>query len=270
MPAIQPAQLKIQAAELAQKSTDPEDFCKALHDFLYIYSDRTYRPGQVGEPPPLIRAYHVPQPVISRILKELAFLAHNDREAALALTDALWSEPYLEFRLLAASLIGSVSPKPVKSILERIQSWLLPSTEERLVDAAINFGLERMRVEQPDSYILQVKTWLKSQKNYEQSIGLKAIPPLVAEVEFEDFPMIFGSVSPVIRSGPTQLRPEILDVIEGLASRSAKETAFFLKEMIQTSGKDTNIAWIVRHSIEFFPPDSQDYLWEALRKTNYP
>jgi hypothetical protein len=147
---------------------------------------------------------------------------------------------------------------------------LLPNTEERLVDAAINFGLERMRVEQPDSYILQVKTWLKSQKNYEQSIGLKAIPPLVAEVEFEDFPMIFGSVSPVIRSGPTQLRPEILDVIEGLASRSAKETAFFLKEMIQTSGKDTNIAWIVRHSIEFFPPDSQDYLWEALRKTNYP
>ena len=268
MPAIQPAQLKIQAAELAQKSTDPDGFCRELHDYFDSYSDRIYRPGQVGEPRPLIRAYHVPQPVINAILRELVLFAHDDRETALALIDALWLQPNLEFRLLAASLIGQVSPTPAKSILERIQSWMHPETEERLVDAVINYGLERMRNEQSESYIQQVKLWLKSQENYEQSMGLKAICQLVADEGFEDFPMGFALISPLMQFLPTQLRPDILDVIEVFASRSSKETAYFLEHMIQISGNDTNIAWIVRHSLEHFPQESQDILWEALRKSN--
>ena len=268
MPAIQPAELKIRAAKLAQSSTDPDGFCRELHKFFDSYGDRTFRPGQVGEPRPLIRAYYVPQPVINAILRELVLFAHDEREPALALIDALWSELYLEFRLLAAYLIGQISPIPAKSILERIQSWIHPNTEERLVDAAISHGLERMRSEQSDSYIQQVELWLKSTEKYEQSLGLKAISQLIADREFEDFPMIFALISPIMRSLPTQLRPDILDVIEVLASRSSKETAFFLQNIMQNSGNDPNIAWILRHSLERFPPESQDLLWGALRKTN--
>jgi hypothetical protein len=31
---------------------------------LDYYADRTYRPGIVGEPPPFMRAYHVPPQVV--------------------------------------------------------------------------------------------------------------------------------------------------------------------------------------------------------------
>lgn len=268
MPAIQPAQLKIQAAELAQKSTDPEDFCKALHGFFERYSDRTYRPGKIGEPQPLLRAYHVPQPVINGVLRELEFLAQNDREAALTLIDTLWSEPNFEFHILAASLIGLVNPRPTKSILLRIQSWVTPKTERRLVDVIISPGLERMRREQADSYIQQIKLWLKSEKVYEQRIGIKAISPLVADGEFEDFPMIFDLIDPIIRNNSTQLRPDILNVIEVLISRSSKETAFFLQQLIKTNKGDTNIAWMVRHSIKYYPQETQNLLWSELKKSN--
>ena len=194
--------MKIQAAELAQKSTHPEVFCGALHDFFDTYSDRTYRPGKGGEPLPLIRAYHVPQPVINGILRELDFLTHSDREAALTLIDALWSEPYFEFRILAASLLGQVSPRPTKSILGRIQSWVNARTEERLVDVIIISGLERVRHEQSESYSQQVKLWLKSENNYEHIMGLKALSPLIANVDFEDFPMIFELIGPIIQYYP--------------------------------------------------------------------
>jgi hypothetical protein len=268
MPAIQPAQLKIQAAELAQKSSHPEVFCKALHSFFEKYSDRTYRPGKIGQPQPLIRSYHVPQPVINGILRELVFLAQNDREAALTLIDTLWSEPYFEFRVLAASLLGQVIPRPTKSIMGRIQSWVKPKTDQRLVDVIINYGLERMRREQSDSYIQQIKLWLISVNVYEQRMGIKAISPLVADLEFEDFPMVYDLISPIIQNYSTQLRPDIMNVVEVLISRSSKETAYFLHQLVKTSKNDPNIAWIVRHSIEFFPQETQDILRGELKKTN--
>lgn len=268
MPAIQPAKLKIQAAELAQKSTHPEVFCGALHDFFDAYSDRTYRPGKVGEPPPLIHAYHVPQPVINGVLKELVYLAHQDREAALTLIDALWSEPHFEFRILAASLLGHVPPRPTKSILVRVQSWVNSRTDERLVNVIIISGLERIRHEQSESYIQQVKLWLKSAKDYENVMGLKALSPLVADVMFEDFPMIFELINPIIRTYPTNLRPDILKVVEVLISRSSKETAYFFQQMLKTNMDDPNITWIVRHSIKYFPQETQNLLRGELKKSD--
>ena len=153
MPAILPARLKVQSADLAQLAPDAEEFCRAFHAYLDYYADRTYRPGKVGEPPPLMRTYQVPQQVVRAVLKELTEFAINEREKSLVLADLLWSEPNLEFRLLAASLIGLVSPNPSESIFGRIHSWIGPSTEERLINALIISGLERMRLERADRYI---------------------------------------------------------------------------------------------------------------------
>ena len=64
--------------------------------------------------------------------------ASNNRDAALEVADALWLEPYLEFRLLAASVVGQVSPMPVSSVIQRVESWAEPSTEDRLINALVN------------------------------------------------------------------------------------------------------------------------------------
>ena len=265
MPAIQPARLKIRAAELAERTRNPADFCHAYHEFLDYYADRTYRSGMVGQPPPLMRAYNVPQPVLNAVLKELDPIAVSDRDAVLELVDSLWAEPYLEFRLLAASLLGQVSPIPVESVFVRIQNWVKPSTEERLVAALIVSGLERVRLEQSDCYIRQIETWLKSKESFEVRLGLKAIPPLLEWSEFEDFPLLFRLIAQLMRSTPTPLRPEILAVIEAMAFRSPMETAYFLREMVITGGENPNFAWYLRHSLKIFSLDTQEYLREALQ-----
>jgi len=265
MPAIQPARLKIQAAELAERTSNPADFCHAYHDFLDFYADRTFRSGLVGKPVPLMRAYNVPQPVLNAVLKELDPVAVSDREGALELVDSLWAEPYLEFRLLAASLIGQLSPIPVESVFVRILNWVKPNTEERIVTTLIVSGLERVRLEQSDCYLRQIETWLKSEESFEVRLGLKAIPPLLEWSEFEDFPLLFRLIAQLMRSTPTPLRSEILAVIEALAFRSPMETAYFLQEMVITGGENPNFAWYLRHSLKFFPLDTQDYLREALQ-----
>jgi hypothetical protein len=265
MPAIQSARLKIHSAELAQQASDPDEFCRAFYEFLDLYADRTYRPGLFGTPPPLIHSIRVAQAVMRAVLQELIPFAVSERDPALELTDALWAEPCLEFRLLAAYLIGQISPESPDLILNRILAWVEPNTEERLIDVLIVSGLERVREERPEIYIQQVEIWLRSKKNFEQMSGLKAISPLLTGTEFEDFPLIFRLLAPLIRSSPTSLRPEILAVIETLATRTPQETAYFLENLVKAEGENSIVPWYVRHSLVYFPNDLQIYLRKALR-----
>lgn len=266
MPAIQPARLKIQSTELSTKVTNPEDFCRAYHEFLDYYADRTYRPGQVGEPPPLLPAYHVSRPVLRAVEKEMSQFAEDDRDAALDLADALWGEQYLEFKLLAASIVGKVSPIPAKSVFGRVESWTGPSTEERLENALVNSGLERILFERPDLYFQKILTWLRSKKLDFNRLGLKAIPPLLESGKFEDYPPLFKQLSKKMRLEGNPLKTDILPAIEVLAARSPEETAFFLNRTMKSAGENPNIAWYVRKSLGFFPPDSRHYLRETLLK----
>ena len=264
MPAIHPPRLKIQARELTQSASDPDAFCRSYHEFLDYYADRTYRPGQVGVPSPLLRAYQVPKPVFRAVEKELSVYASSNRKAALTLADVLWLESYLELRLTAASLIGQVSPFPVKSIFSRVEKWIQPSTEERLVNALVNSGLERILHENQDLYVKQLDTWLRSRNRELNRLGLKASPPLLARREFEDYPLLFKRLNKLMRSADNPLRSEILIVIEEFAARTPEETAFFLGQELKSAGDKVQISWYVRNSLNYFPPDSRAYLREIL------
>lgn len=266
MPAIQPARLKIQAMELSTKAANPEEFCRVYHEFLDYYADRAYRPGQRGEPPPLLPAYHVPKPVLRAVEKELRQFADDDRAAALDLADALWGEQILEFKLMAASMLGMVPPIPAKSVFRRIESWTGASTEERLENALVNSGLEGILLERPELYFQKILTWLKSNKLNFNRLGLKAIPPLLESGEFEDYPSLFNQLSKKMRLEGNPLKMDVVAVIEVLATDSPEETAFFLVQKMKSSGENPNIAWFVRKSLGFFPPDSRQYIRETLLK----
>ena len=49
MPAINLARLKIQAARLAEKFSEPEAFLQALNELLGYYTNRTIRAAQVAQ-----------------------------------------------------------------------------------------------------------------------------------------------------------------------------------------------------------------------------
>jgi hypothetical protein len=267
MPAIHPPRLKIQASELIQSASDPEAFCHAYHDFLDYYADRTYRPGKVGEPPPLLPAYQVPKPVSRVVEKELAGWAAGNREQALALADALWGQAFLEFRTTAAILVGLVEPVPVKQIFSRIENWITPSTEERLVNVLINSGLRRILTEYQDLYFAQIDIWLRSRSEMNNRLGLKACLPLLDRKDFEDYPRLFKRLGKFLRSSEGARKSEALLVLDELTVRAPEETAVFLENALRTTSDNQQVAWFVRKTLPKFQGTSRQNLRQALQET---
>ena len=266
MPAIQLARLKIQSVRLAENFADPQAFVRELHSLLDFYADRTHRPGLAGGPPPLLPAYNVPPQVIRQVERELAPIAIQDTQAALALSDRLWLEDCLECRLVAISLLGLLPPNPAALILDRVGAWARPNTEARLVKALFSVGLQRLRQEQLDGYLVQVSEWVNSEHIFTQQLGLQAIVPLVAGQEFSNVPIVFRLITPLVRAAPARLRPDLLEVLRHLAQRSPKETVFFLRQNLAIKTDNPGTAWLARQCLSALPPEGQASLRSALRE----
>jgi hypothetical protein len=267
MPAIQLPRLKIQAAKLAEQFADPVVFCRGLHNLLDFYASRAYHPGQAGDPPPLMAAYHVPPPVLREVIKDLTPFALSAPESAFALSDALWSELYLEFRLLAVSLLGLLSPHPPDPVILRVRTWAEPRTEARLIRALINTGLTQIRREYPVRYLQLAEAWLTSPEQFSQKLGLQALVPLLDLQEFQDIPLIIKMLTPLVRTAPFPLRPDLIDVIAGLAKRSPQETAYFLRQNLAVKSENPVTAWLIRQSLHSFPVEIQTSLRTALHES---
>lgn len=264
MPAIQPARLRQQAALLAQSFDQPLVFVRSLHHLLEFYADRARRPGQTGKPSPLMSAYNVRSPVLSVLLQEWTPLIENDTSLALSLCDALWRENYLEFRLLAASLLGRIPPDPLEPILNRIEYWSIEPLEDSLVAALFTNSLSGLRKEDPDRLIKLVEQWLSSENVKEMHYGMLALLPLVNDPEFKNLPVFFRLIHPFCRELPPALRASLIELLIALAHRSPLETAYFLRQSFETSNSQ-DTAWLIRRVVNEFPPEQEQSLRASIR-----
>jgi len=265
MPAIEPTHLRQKAAVLAQQFHDPVVFTRDLHSFLEFYSDRARRTGQSGSPQPLIEAYNVRAPVIRALISELVPLANQSQEKGLQLCDALWQEHFLEFRLLATMLLGEMEIDESELVLHRVQSWITPQLEYSLIERILDFSLENVRKKNPGMITRWIENGLISKNIFHQQIGLRALMPMIKDTKNDNLPLFFRLIQPFCLHAPSGLRPDILDIISALAKRSPGETAFLLSQSLDTSDS-IDAAWIIRQSLDFFPPNLQDQLRNAVRK----
>jgi hypothetical protein len=264
MPAIIPARLKQQVALLADHFYDPPAFVRSMHHLMEAYSEGVIRAGQAGEPHPLIHSYHVRPQVIRRLGLELTPLAQEDLSAALGLCDALWAQEYLEFRLLAITLLGQLPVKPAQPIQARVRAWLEGRPGDRMIDLVFQQGMGRIRLENPKALLDLAEGWLQSVNIYDQRLGLRGLMPLAESLDFENVPLFYRLLQPFIRSAPGALRPDILDILSALARRSPQETALFLRETLAMPNTDTS--WFIRHTLKDFPAETQDRLRQAMRE----
>jgi hypothetical protein len=264
MPAIQLARLKLQAAHLRDSYARPEAFVRGLKAMLESYADRTHRPGQSGEPPPLISAYHAPAPVLRQVLLELAPLIQSHPDQALILAEALWAQENLECRLLAASILGVLPIGHAQEVLLRVTSWSMEEKENRLVDALLGQGLLRYRREATEMYLRLVERWLASESLNEQHLGLRAVRTLLEDTSFSNLPALFRLLAPLARAVPSGLRNDLVDVMSALARQSPPETAYYLRQTL-ASPQSLDTAWLIRKLLPEFPPETREGLRETLR-----
>jgi hypothetical protein len=262
MPAIQPARMKIQVAQLGEKARQPEVFVRELHGLLDFYADRTHRAGQFGEPPPLLATYKTPAPVFRQIEREIAPLA-DDPPAALALVDALWAEKVLEFRQLAIRLLGLLPPTPPQAVLERVSAWIAAYPENRIQEAILEHSLARLRREAPQYFYPLVESWLTAEAVYSRQAGLRALSYLVGDPGYENIPAVFRLTLPWMRSIPAALRQEMVTLMRALARHFPQEASYILRQNLADDRPDT--IWLARQVLDELPDEIQAGLRDTLR-----
>jgi hypothetical protein len=267
MPAIQPARLRQQAALLAQSFSQPEVFIRSLHHLLESYADNARHTGQGGETPPLIDSYYVRPPVLRQLVIELNDYAQEDPEAAIVLAKALWKQPYLEFRQLAASLLGLVPVEDPQPIVDLLESWLNARPEDRLIEALLAQGMLSLRRDRQDIYLQVVSNWLKHPEVFANQLGLRALTSLVQDPGFENIPSIFRLIQPFSRSLASGLRPFMIAILQALARRSPPETTFFLRHNLETPD-NPDAPWLARQTLPALSLEMQESLRAALRSAS--
>jgi hypothetical protein len=263
MPAIDIARLKLQAATLVEKFDQPAAFLHDLHEILDLYADRTLR-ASVAAPASVLRSYRAPQSVLKQIEMELAPLTATFPEQSMALTDALWKDAHLETRLLAATLLGRIDPR-TPLLVERISDWVNLVRDKKVRAALLNTSLNRLRRESPDKFLILVREWLADDNPKMWANGIEALIPLLDDPSFENLPLVFDIIRPVIASAPASLQNELGDLVNALYRASRVETVFFLKQVIAASHNPQALITI-RRILPALDKFLQSHVQKALRE----
>jgi hypothetical protein len=202
---------------------------------------------------------------MKRLLRELSPFLHQNPQQALTLADALWAEEWLETRQLAASILGQLSLPSPEPILERVRSWGKDCREEILQKALFDQALSSLRVHHQGDILPLVTDLLESDQKEVVQGGLRALPPLIRDDNFQNLPAVFRILSELLLKDPFDLTKEISQVVQSLADDSEGETAYFLQKQLKLSRKPMTMR-VVRRSLPAFRPDLQEQLKEALRE----
>lgn len=264
MPAIQIARLKIHVAGLIDYFDQPANFRKTLRDLFEFYADRTYRPGRAGLLPPLLPNYHIHPQVTLQIKNDLSPLIYGDREAALRLADELWSDAYLEPRLLAVFIFNQVSTDPPDPLIERLINWTKPEEDHQVLTSLLTQGTVRLQREQPKLWSGLLKDWLTTEDPILQSYGLRAILAMINDSSFENLPAVFRLIGPLMRSIPAKLQGDLMTILEATAKRWPTESAFFLRQQLSIS-QGPGVPRIIRRCLPLLSLEQQASLRNALQ-----
>jgi hypothetical protein len=264
MPAVDIARLKIQAAVLVEKFDQPAVFIKELHEILDLYADRTLRVGLVASPISVLPAYRTPQSVLRQIEMELGPLTSLFPEQAMALTDALWKDGFLESRLLAASLLGRIHPDTAL-LLERITAWVSRVKDDQVRLALLSTSLARIRRESPARFLQLMRAWFDPATPKMWANAIHAIIPLIEDPAYENLPPVYNLLSPVIKSMPSIMQNDLADLINALYAASPVETIYFLRQVI-IGASSPQLAVTIRRILPQLPANLRQVILEIVRQ----
>jgi hypothetical protein len=265
MPAIDLARLRKQAARLADFFFVPDEFITNLHEMLDTYVNYTVRKPPAAAPGAKLRTYRTPAVIVKQIEHELsgpASIAEN-ADAALELADRLWDEEWLETRLLAAFLLGSMPPREER-LLARLTAWTQQLYDTDLRAQLLNTSLARLRREAPDMFLALIGEWLQPQRAALWTNGIQAVISAAGDSEFNNLPPLMKIVEPIIEAAHPKLQNEIEALILALYTASPTETTYFVRQILMDS-RDPMTALTFRRISPSMPTELREEIREFIR-----
>ncbi len=267
MPAAELSRLRAQINGLINRFADPTGFRIALRDLLEMYENRAYRAGQAVQAQPLLPSYRTAPLIMQQLELELSKTCQEQPEQALDVIEALWHDPYLEPRLLAAAMLGSIPAGPMylgEAITQKLRAWASPQENFRMLDALFRAGTTSLRRSAPKLLLDLCEEWLSDRQMAVQSLGIRALIPMIEDPLFENLPPVFRLLSHPVQTTPTALQTDLQAALEALTRRTPVETAYFLRQALNiTPGPGT--ARLIRRLLPLFGPAQQESLRAALQ-----
>ena len=264
MPAVQLERLRTEINDLAWKFTRPAEFLQDLHDLLGFYANRVFRAAPSAKTGTAITVYHVPGLIMRQLDASLASLCQENPDAAMVLMDALWKDAILEPRLVAISMLSHLPLNPADKVLEKLQAWCRPEEDAQVLAALFDQGSVNFRRSYPERWIELVRSWLDAGPLPSKVMGLRALLPVVQDREFANLPPVFSMVGPLLQSPPAPLLNDLQAVLEALSKRSPKETAYFLRQALNTT-QSSAMTRLIRRVMGSFDEETQSGLRNLLK-----
>jgi len=265
MPSIDLARLRKQALRLAEFFFVPEEFARNLNAVLDSYVNYTIRTRRRSRPGANLPTHRTPAVVLSQIQQELASLASDPQNASatLALADHLWDEGWLETRLLAAFLLGQISPDE-GPLLARITAWTSQVRDVELRGRLLDLSLLRMRKETPDMFLQMLGEWLRPERTRYWSDAIRAAMAAITDPSFGNLPALMEALEPVVRSAPATIQLDLEDLLNALFAVSPTETTYFVRQVL-TDADSPMTAVAFRRMSAALPPLLRDDIRELVR-----
>lgn len=264
MPAINLPRLRIQTAKLMDRWDDLEEFLSELHNLFDLYADRTLRKGAVLSPISVLPSYRVSPPVIRQIELELGARTRTDPDHSLVIADRLWVDGYYETRLLAAYLLGRMTPGG-EAFMERLTEWVSETRDPAISNTLLTKSLMRLRSENTDDFLLLMEKWTHPSRKKMTPSVMVALVPLLKDKNFHNLPRVFNIVQPIIETASATSQQELSTLVCTMYEASPIETTYFLRQLVTISTRPHAIQNI-RRILPTLPQSLQDELREAIRR----
>jgi len=261
MPPVQLARLRPQINALISHYQDHKLFLKTLLLIFENYSEKKSSRNVWLRAKLNMPAWQVPLIVINELEAALEILARAHPQESITLADAMWGQPYYEPKKLAIFLLAKLEPPHQEEFIHRTEAWISAGVEEALIAEVIEQSSLRLEIITSPAWINLVKGWLNAEDKNLQKTGLGAVSKLVENEDFQNLPLVFDLLAPLLSQPRIATQKDLLGVIRMLIIRSQAETASFLISSAELSRTEEAFKF-VRKCLPLF----NDFFQEEIKK----
>lgn len=264
MPAVNPARLRSEIDTLLEHYGSPKLFHLRLHDLFSRYANRALRFGEESQRQPLMRMFHLPDPLMRQLKLDLNPMVQTYPTRSLDLSDELWRSDYFEIRLVAGYILSRVPVQEPASILDRLEQWLTPDLDKQLAAKLLSHAAQNFGVIHSQDWESFLATFLIRKNTEMAALGVIGFHESLIHAGYSNLPLIFRTISPLLQDPTTELMAPLRNLFESLAGNYPEETLYFIKQSLTLSESPIMVR-LIKQCLPFFKGDLQDQLKAALR-----
>lgn len=265
MTAVNLLQLRKEINALMWNFTDPDAFEKTLLELFEKYRTARNPAGTAI----LLTAHSAELNVPLIVLRELEIALFqtvaDHPDAALQLSDRMMTTGAPEIRTIGARILGLAPIGYSNDVFQRIEAWSRMGFDTGELRVFIRSAGSLVRQADSERLLDQARSWVLSNEKKDQELGVETLIFLIEFDGFQNLPVVFSLLEKLLRTGPTTMQPELLELTTKLLDRSPIETSYTIRLILESETPGVMTPRIARKLLTEFTEPSRAAIQKLLR-----